>query len=302
MEQHPITWHELRRGLPLLLVFMTLFTSCSAQGGNGSDHRRQAYVAADNKLKEAAAAGVDALCALLHDPHFAKRHMAAYELGSMDLDAAVAMEDAGRAGRRPTHPNGPKALDCLLRAVNDTSEIVRGFTATALGNFPDQRVDAALKEQLAREQAPEVRKRLLHAIGNQLEKDNGAFLSNQPAPSLADSMGIVLGAKELAVSGIGSATLVERCLPMYPSPALQGMVIDLLARTDTATLTSHVDELLAVARSQRGRSEQSAWCRVIARIPGMSAEAYLKDVLAEGLTPKDRETARALLARRQRER
>lgn len=283
-------------------MVVNLLTSCSGQTGSTKEEQRQAFAAADKVLKEAAATGVDALCSLLHDPHFIQRHMAAYELGSMDLDAAVVMEDTWRAGRRPTHPNGPKALDCLLRAVNDTSSMVRAFTATALGNFPDQRADSALKDQLAREQAPEVRKRLLHAIGNQLEKDNGAFLSNQPAPSLADSMGIVLGAKELAVSGIGSAALVERCLPMYRSPALHGMVIDLLARTDTTTLASRGDELLLLARSQRGMTEQGAWCRVVARIPGPAAETYLKEVLADGLTPTDREAARALLVRRQRER
>ena len=293
---------SMLRAFVLSGLLISVLTGCSGQTVDPREQKRKAYADANEALKEAEAAGVGALCSLLHDPRFIKREMAAYELGGMELDAAVAMEEAWRAGIRPTHPNGEEALDCLLRAVNDTSLRVRAFTATALGNFPEHRADSALKVQLEREQTPEVRKRLLVAIGSQLEQRNGVFLSNYPAPTLSDSLGIVLGAQEQASSREGSEQLVARCLPMYQAPALQHMVVVLLLRTDTATLVGRTDELLALARSQQGMSEQETWCRVFARIPGPAADAYLAEIAQGGLTSLDRETARAVLARRQRER
>lgn len=288
------------RATSLAMILVGILTGCSGQTGRTTEDKREAFRKADSTVAVAARSGTTALCSLLHEPTFIKRATAASELGSMELDAAVAMENTWRAGHMPEHPHGPRALECLISVANDTSRSVRASAATAIGNFPGIRSSDALKEQLLREPDPEVRKRLLTAIGSVYVKENAAFLTAQALPTLADSMGLVLGAKNMAVADLAVAELIARCMGFDEHPALHMLVLDLLARTDTATLVGQRDALLAMARSPRSRSNEAEWCRVFARIPGAEAEAFLSEVLEHGRTPQARETARAaIVARRQ---
>jgi hypothetical protein len=292
---------SLRRIIAFSGMVLGLLTGCSGQPGTTKVDEREALRRADSTLNAATRSGVPALCSLLHDPTFMKRSMAAYELGSMETDAAVAMENTWRAGRMPEHPNGPDALECLLRATNDSMRSVRAFTATAIGNFPGVRSSDALKEQLQRENDPEVRKRLLTAIGSVYVPANAAFLAAQGAPTLADSMGVVLGAKNMAIADLDSPELIARCVDMLRASAdatLQRMILGALTKADTASLASHADTLLQLART--GPSQSSfgeAWCALFARVPGEKSLAFLKEA-ANGGSASVRSAARAALAAR----
>ena len=291
----------MRRSVVLSVIVSSLLTGCSGQTGDTKDDKREAFRRADSTLSAASRSGVSALCALLHEPTFIKRGMAAYELGSMEQNAAVAIENTWRAGRMPEHPKGAEALECLLSVANDTARSVRAFAATAIGNFPGVRSSDALKAQLQREQDPEVRKRLLTAIGNVYVPANAAVLASQSAPTLADSMGVVLGAKNMAVADLDSPELIARCVDMLRASrdlTFQRMTLDALTKADTATLASHAETLVQLARTEPSKSScAEAWCALFARVSGEGSFAFLKEAATSGPSSV-RSAARAALAAR----
>ncbi len=289
------------RAMSLAGILLSLLTGCSGQTGRTKEDKREAFRKADSTLTVAARSGVTALCSLLHEPTFIKRAMAAYELGSMDLDAAVAMENTWRAGRMPEHPKGSEALECLLIATNDSTRSVRAFAATAIGNFPGVRSSDALKEQLQREQDPEVRKKLLAAIGNVYVPANATFLAAQGAPTRADSMGVVLGAKNMAIADLDSPELIARCVDMLRvsrDVTFHQMILGALTKADSATLASHAETLLQLARTEPSRSScGEEWCALFARVRGEKSLAFLKEAATSG-PASVRSAARAALAAR----